>query len=68
MSSSTACAIGERGGGMPHALCLQRCNLPHRGCLRLASLQVWEEMNRAYANHEVVADFSTAAFFWFESG
>lgn len=30
--------------------------------------QVWEEMNVAYSNHEIIADFTTAALVWFESG
>jgi hypothetical protein len=29
---------------------------------------VWEEMNVAYSNHEIIADFTTAALVWFESG
>lgn len=40
---------------------------PKAACLPPA-LQVWEEMNLAYANHEIIADFTTAAFLWFESG
>ena len=29
---------------------------------------VWEEMNLAWAVHEIIGDFATAAFAWFDSG
>ena len=30
--------------------------------------QVWELMNVAYAEHEIISDYVTAALMWFESG
>ena len=29
---------------------------------------VWEEMNLAWAAHEIIGDFATAAFEWFDGG
>ncbi len=31
-------------------------------------LQVWSLVNLAYANHEIISDYATVAFAWFESG
>lgn len=31
-------------------------------------LQVWSLMNLAYASHEIISDYTTAAFMWFEQG
>lgn len=33
----------------------------------LALPQVWSLLNLAYANHEIVSDYVTAVFMWFES-
>lgn len=33
-----------------------------------ASSNVAEELNRAYANHEIVGDYLTACLAWFEAG
>ena len=30
--------------------------------------QVWSLMNLAYAAHEIISDYATASFLWFESG
>ncbi|EFN55357.1 hypothetical protein CHLNCDRAFT_134386 [Chlorella variabilis] len=30
--------------------------------------QVWEEMNLAWSSHEIISDFATPAFVWFEGG
>lgn len=32
------------------------------------SPQVWELVNLAYAEHEIISDYTTAAFMWFEGG
>lgn len=49
------------------------CKLLHfRGGFNLLPpcppIQIWEEMNLAYSSHEIIADFTTAAFLWLESG
>ena len=31
-------------------------------------VQVWSLVNLAYANHEIISDYATVAFAWFESG
>ena len=33
-----------------------------------SSPQVWELVNLAYAEHEIISDYTTAAFMWFEGG
>lgn len=33
----------------------------------LVPLQVWSLLNLAYANHEIVSDYATASFLWFET-
>ena len=30
--------------------------------------QVWSLMNLAYAHHEIISDYVTAALIWFETG
>lgn len=30
--------------------------------------QIWSLMNLAYAEHEIISDYTTAAFMWFEGG
>lgn len=34
----------------------------------LSALQVWSLVNLAYANHEIISDYATVAFMWFETG
>lgn len=76
------CALWARGGqgrGLAAPRCLPRsarARLPNALSPRQrkhtpatpSSRQVWEELNLAYACHEIIGDFTTAALVWFESG
>ena len=37
-------------------------------CVYTTCVQVWEEMNLAWSSHEIISDFATPAFVWFEGG
>jgi hypothetical protein len=43
------------------------CNAPAAPALP-ARPQVWSLMNLAYAHHEIISDYVTAALIWFETG
>lgn len=41
---------------------------PHACFPSPSPLQIWSLMNLAFASHEIISDYTTAAFMWFEGG
>jgi hypothetical protein len=56
--------LSHQPGQASLADCTTCCPCP--ACL--LGLQVWSLMNLAYAHHEIISDYVTAALMWFETG
>lgn len=56
------------GGGCQHERKLKLVMSSPAAAHPPTCLKVWSLVNLAYANHEIISDYATVAFVWFETG